>query len=192
MTSSMSVYDDGAELSESAFDPLNYEFTTTEKKDYKEAKRQAEVVFAKSKGFATSLVRFPIILGEDDYTGRLKFHVDRIANNQPIYFPNINAKISVIDSASAARALLDLAKTSGVGPINLAAKTPMPLRDMVNQIADVTNQKPVLTSDNTEQNHSPYGVDQDWYLNVEKADKLGIQSSDLNEWLPQLIKTIAR
>jgi nucleoside-diphosphate-sugar epimerase len=69
MTSSQSVYDSGPHLQESAFDPYTYQFAAVadETKDYQEAKRQAEAVFAKVKDFPVTFLRAPIVLGEDDY-----------------------------------------------------------------------------------------------------------------------------
>ncbi len=52
-------------------------------------------------------------MGEDDYTRRLHFHVERILQNQPITLPNIDAKMSYITDEEAAEFLY----FSGVTPI---------------------------------------------------------------------------
>ena len=63
---------------------------------YGEGKRQAEAVLFKEASFPVVAVRFPIVMGEDDYTRRLHFHVEHILQNQPITLPNIDAKMSYI------------------------------------------------------------------------------------------------
>ena len=35
-------------------------------------------------GFNAKIIRFPIILGEGDHTGRLEFYLERILDNQPL------------------------------------------------------------------------------------------------------------
>lgn len=191
MTSSQSVYDSGTNLNESAFDPYSYQFKAVadETKDYKEAKRQAETVFAKSKGFPITIIRPPIVLGEDDYTGRLKFHIGRTIQGQPIYFPNIDAKISFINSDCAANAILHVSKHPALGPLNIASKSPVRLSDLMSQIGEVVGKRPSLSDIPTDNHWSPFGINEDWFMNIEKSEKTGIKTLDIDQWLPSLIKT---
>lgn len=72
-TSSQSVYEAGAHLKEADFNPEKHSFEKEETaiSNYGEAKRQAEVGFARHAEFKTTYVRFPIVHGVDDYTQRL-------------------------------------------------------------------------------------------------------------------------
>ena len=36
--------------------------------------------------------------------------------------------------------------------------------------------------------HSPYGINKDWYMSCEKLHKLGLKASEITEWLPKLLK----
>ena len=84
-TSSQSVYAPGAAVREEVFDPLNHPFTKDARTgdDYAEAKRQCEAVFFRQSGFPVTAVRFPIVAGVDDYTGRLRWHLERVQQGAP-------------------------------------------------------------------------------------------------------------
>ena len=99
LTSTLSTVDQqlGADIPEEAFDPFNYEIRYGNRDDfsYGEGKRQAEAVFFQKAGFPVVAVRFPIVLGEDDYTKRLHFHIERVANEKAIGFLNMDAKVQL-------------------------------------------------------------------------------------------------
>jgi nucleoside-diphosphate-sugar epimerase len=83
-TSSMSVYDSGLQRKETDFDPRHYAIQMGRRDDfsYPEGKRQAEAVFFQKADFPLVSVRFPIVLGPDDYTGRLSTPIRAIKNGQ--------------------------------------------------------------------------------------------------------------
>ena len=88
------------DIKEDYFSPSNYDFARdiNQSENYAEAKRQAEAVFFQEAKFPVVAARFPIVLGEDDYTKRLLFHIDRVLEEKEIFFPNIKARISFIHS----------------------------------------------------------------------------------------------
>jgi nucleoside-diphosphate-sugar epimerase len=110
-TSSQAVYALGAAIREEVFDPLNHAFTQDARTedDYAEAKRQCESVFFRQSGFPVTAVRFPIVAGVEDYTGRLRWHLERVRQEAPIYFPSLHARLSLIHSDAAAEVLRSLA-----------------------------------------------------------------------------------
>ena len=191
--SSQSVYNPGQNISEAAFNPQTYTFASSvdQDKDYGEAKRQAEAVFFKRAKFPVTAVRFPIVLGEDDYTERLKFHVEHLREERPIYFPNIDAKISFIQSADAAAFLNSLVDKELVGPINCCSSEPISLRSVVELIEKVVGAKLPLGSKEIADT-SPFGIESDWYMNVSKLDQYGFKVKPINQWLPSLIEILAR
>ncbi|RPI77415.1 MAG: NAD-dependent epimerase/dehydratase family protein, partial [Desulfobacteraceae bacterium] len=81
-TSSMSVYPSGLARMETDFDPRHYKIQMGRRDDfsYAEGKRQAEAVFFQKADFPVVSVRFPIVLGPDDYTGRLHAPVQAVKN----------------------------------------------------------------------------------------------------------------
>lgn len=52
-------------------------------------------------------MRFLIVVGEDDYTGRLKYHVEKVVQGEPIGIPNPSTRFSYIDSIEAASFLYE-------------------------------------------------------------------------------------
>jgi len=192
-TSTSSVYKDGENRNESAFDSKKYAFDIpiNQEKDYGEAKRQAEATFSKEASFPLSVVRFPFVLGEDDYTGRLKFHVDHVLQNKPIYFPDIDAKVSMIFAADAATFLESLSERELIGPINCCAEDPISLRQMMELIENITRKKMRVASEPTGGDHSPYGVSASGTLNIDRVKSLGFNPSPILQWLPDLIQKLA-
>jgi len=193
-TSTQSVYEQKANLTESDFKPesykMNREVSTTE--NYGEAKRQAEFAFHKFANFPYIAVRFPIVVGEDDYTGRFSFHVSRILKGEPIYFPNINAKISLISSDDAAKSLLHLAESNIKGAINVSSPKPIQLSHLVNQIEKETGKKAILLKEPSPPHHSPYGVDRDWFTNYDQRKRNNLELQEINDWLPEKITLLLK
>jgi nucleoside-diphosphate-sugar epimerase len=189
-TSSQSVYGFGSSLHEEDFKPEVHTFSkeVNQFEDYAEAKRQCEAVFVREKKLALSIVRFPLVLGEDDYSGRLKFHLERVQSKKPIYFPNLQAMVSFIYSEDAARALLFLADRGPSGVLNVASADPISLAEFMMRVEQVAQQKTIDATEATSENHSPYGIEKDWVLNVQKIQTLGFEARPILEWLPEVMR----
>lgn len=194
--STASVYDPGILRTESAFDPLAWEIREspdeTEKANlYKFGKRQAEAVFAQRAKFPVTMIRFPFILGPDDYTHRLSFHYDRVRDGKSIYMPAPKVKISVVQSEDAADFLLWSIDQKFTGPVNVASPEVLGLDELLKWIAESTGRKPLLVNQETDSNHSPYGVHEDSVLDVSRLISLGFKPKSLHAWLPGLIGSMA-
>lgn len=184
-TSSQAVYALGAAIREEVFDPLNHTFTqdarTTD--SYAEAKRQCESVFFRQSGFPVTAVRFPIVAGTDDYTGRLRWHLEHVGQEAPIYFPNLHARLSLIHSDDAAEVLRSLTEAGPMGALNAAAAEPLPLASLIHTVEMVAGRKAKLLKTPDESMHSPYGIEQDWFMDVAKLATAGIRPRSIDEWL---------
>lgn len=191
MTSTLSVYPQRANLKEEDFNPLSYKPrpATDPGQQYAEGKRAAEKVFMTEAPFTCSFARFPVVLGDDDYTRRLYDQVKRVQNNDPIYFPNLDAKFSFINSEDAARALYWLLLSKSSGPYNFAAEDPIVLRDLMKMIESAVGKEAKLLSQPSEKDWSPYGIEKDFFVNTERASKEGYKAQELELWLPQLINS---
>ncbi len=183
----------GADINESAFDPYTYAYPREvgTKEDYGEGKRQAEAVFFKEMKCPLVAVRLPIVLGIDDYTERLKFHVEKIKNGVGFFVPNLDAKICFVSSEDAASVLEFLATSSFTGPINCCSAEYIVLRDLISKIEQIVGKKAVLT-DAAHGELSPFGFKTDKYLNVERLQSLGFHPQPLLEWLLPLVKELSR
>lgn len=193
-TSSLSVYPaDGNEKDESDFDPYTYEIRMGDSTDftYAEGKRQAEAVFFQQATFPIVAVRFPIVMGVDDYTRRLHFHVERIAGGEPIGFANMKAEMSFIQATEAAL-FLKWAGTAVVeGPYNATANGRISLADLIKLIEAATGKSARISLVGNDEIASPYGIHTSWYMSNEKAVKSGFQFTNLDNWLQPLIEDIA-
>ncbi len=192
-TSSQSVYGAGALIKEASFDPLAFKFSeeANSKTAYAEAKRQCEAVFFAQQKFSVTAVRFPFVVGEDDYTGRLKWHVDRVMSGEPIYFPNIDANISFIHSNDAAEVLFALGTKHSVGAFNASSSNPISLASLINLIEGTVGKKSILTIEKTDSEQSPFGVDSDWSMSTDKLESVGVSPREIQSWLPELLTQLS-
>ncbi len=190
-TSSQSVYDDGLVMSEADFTAEVYEENPQNKNSYQEGKRLAEKEYTTQLNFAVTSVRFPIVLGANDPSGRLLWHVSRVKNNLPIYFPNINSQIGFISSEEAAQFLAWLKDKKLSGSINAGSPDSISLRELMELIQACVGSKSLLAEVDSVVSHSPFGLTSDWTMSMMKAEKLGYDFSPLKAWLPQLIAKLA-
>ena len=192
-TSTLSVYDaDGKAHSEEDFDPTTYDIIMgdTHEFTYGEGKRLAEAVFYKFAEFPVVAVRFPIVMGEDDYTRRLHFHIERIMNKEPIGFVNMDAEMSFIQATEAARFLQWAGNDNVEGPINATANGAISLKELIALIEEKTGERAKIALLGTEEIRSPYAIPATWYMKNDKAEQLGFSFSKLEDWLAPLVEQI--
>lgn len=193
VTSSMSVYGKKRGcLREEDFDPYHYPLLvkTPEEVAYDEGKRLMEAAFFQKAPFPVSAVRFPIVLGENDYTERLLFYIQEIDNNQPVYFDAPEAEISFIYEKEAGRFLCHLAEAPLTGPVNAASDHPVTIQSLLEEIEKVTGKKADVRKQEIPEKNSPYGITESWTLNTEKAVRSGFSFESLPDYLPDLISNV--
>lgn len=194
LTSTLSTYDiDGDEKEENDFDPYHYEIHMGDSGDfsYGEGKRQAEAVFFQKANFPVVAVRIPIVLGLDDYTRRLHFHVERVQKGEAIGFVNLEAEMSFIQATEAADFLNWAGVADIVGPYNATANGRISLADLIKMIEAATGKSACITFDGNEENLSPFAVPLSWYMSNKNAMNKGFQFSNLLDWLQPLVVEIA-
>ncbi|MGE7092134.1 NAD-dependent epimerase/dehydratase family protein [Lysinibacillus sp. NPDC048646] len=195
-TSTLSTYEaDGIVKTEADFNPYDYEIRMGDREDftYGEGKRQAEAVLFKEAPFPVVAVRFPIVVGEQDYTRRLHFHVERIVNEQPITFTNVDAKMSFITDDEAAAFLYFAGISTIEGPFNATASGAISLKDLLRLIEDESGKyAKVSLFGGDADSQSPYAIPADWYMSNAKAAAAGFSFSQLNDWLPKLVNTLVK
>nr|WP_144924934.1 NAD-dependent epimerase/dehydratase family protein [Paenibacillus bovis] len=194
-TSTLSTYEaDGKEKTEADFDPYQYEIRMGNSSDftYGEGKRQAEAVFYKYAQFPVVSVRFPIVMGEDDYTRRLHFHVERVAKGEPIGFVNMDAEMSYIHADEAADFLHWAGMTEVEGPFNATANGKISLTELIQLVEKATGKTAKISLVGNDEIRSPYAIPSSWYMSNAKATEAGFAFSNLDEWLAPLIEAIAK
>lgn len=194
VTSTLSVYEFGDEArKEENFDPYSYSIKIGGREDfsYGEGKRLAEAVFFQKAGFPVSAVRFPIVLGLDDYTKRLHFHIEHVKNGELIGVPNEHAILSFIHSDEAAAFLSWLGNKQLEGPINACSKGEMSLRQMISLIEDAVGKKATVEKNTDDKHMSPFGVPESWYMDTSKAEQAGFSFQALEGWFPRLVDELS-
>lgn len=77
---------------------------------YDEVKRSAERVLAQQYPDITKIsVRYPFVIGENDYTNRLKFYVSHVIGEVPMFIDNIDEQLCFIDEQTAGKMLAEIA-----------------------------------------------------------------------------------
>ena len=176
-TSTGSVYehlDDFSNLTETKFDPTDYpiEMAWYETLEYDEGKRLAEAVYFQNASFPVSAVRFPIVVGKRDYTERFKFHVDRIKEGKKIFFNDTQLAMPLISEEDAGSALFHIGDNGLSGTFN-AHSGIIKLSRILEIIEEETGKPALLTETKTEENESPYSIEQDFILNISKIKNTG-------------------
>lgn len=194
-TSTLATYEaDGKSHMEDDFNPYSYGIMMgdTHEFTYGEGKRLAEAVFYKYAQFPVVAVRFPIVMGEDDYTRRLHIHIERIINHEPIGFVNMDAEMSFIQATEAAKFLAWVGMEDVEGPINATANGVISLKELISLIEEKTGERAKIALLGTEDIRSPYAIPASWYMKNDYAQQLGFSFSQLNDWLPSLVEQIAK
>ncbi|GIP35689.1 NAD-dependent epimerase/dehydratase family protein [Paenibacillus sp. J2TS4] len=194
VTSSLSVYPFGeGRKRESDFDPYSYPLPETYpgKDDYAEGKRLVEAVLFQKAPFSVAAVRFPIVLGHDDYTRRLHFHVEHIQQGQPLGIPNPKAFLSFIHSDEAAAFLAWLGHSQLQGSVNACAQGETSPGKIVSLIEQALHTQAQVMQETEPEHRSPFGIPRPWYMDTAKAEAAGFVFEQLDDWLPRLIQEIA-
>lgn len=184
LTSTMSVYAPGAELKESDFNPLHYDYHLDAEHDYGQGKQEAESYFFNRASFPVATVRLPIVLGPDDYTDRLKFYVDAIRREEPIVLHRPEAKMGFISSFEAAAFLEWVGRANVTGPFNAASEGIISMGALMERIGQHLD-KPVHIIKDGES--SPYDTDVDYYMSIAEAKKAGFVFTKLDDWIDRVI-----
>ena len=191
LVSTASVYDEGQSFEESAFNAKTFDLTSAASDEYQNGKRRAEAALTQSARFPLVCVRFPYILGPDDYTERLKQTVERVERRQPLNLPNPDSRFSVISSEEACRFLRWAVEKNFEGPINVASSSAISFRELVRECERITGKKAILLDQKDKGSHQPFGGAGDNPLNLTQLRNLGFECADVSQWLPQLITELS-
>lgn len=193
LTSSLSVYNPQPEiLTEADFDPAHYPLKLGGKADfsYQEGKRLAETVLLQTADFPVAAVRFPIVLGTDDYTRRLHFHIEHVQAGQPIGIPNPQAEISFIRSDEAADFLHWLGSSTLTGPVNACSDGTLTIGGVISIVEAATGKPAVVRRETADSDSSPFGIEESWVMDTAKARSAGFSFLSLSEWFPELVTSL--
>lgn len=188
MTSSASVYtNQHLQTTENGFEPLSHPLKWCSRQDhpYDEIKRQAEsALFQKYSHLQSVAVRFPFVIGEDDYTQRLYFYVEQIVKGNAMNLDNLNEQIGFISSAEAGDFLAWIAEEKFVGAINGNNISTISLKEIINYVEQKTKKKAIYSSEGLD---GTYNGQKSFNLDVTHANNLGYCFKELNGLIYKLL-----
>lgn len=187
MVSSASVYRMQENTAERDYDPLKKKVVWGDRSDfdYGEGKRQAEAALMQMYPEVSSvMVRFPVVLGRDDYTKRLSFYATHIVHEIPISLERQDCRVCFISSEEAGHFLAFLAASDLEGPVNAASSGVVTVREVIRYLEDKSGKKALLMRDGEA---APYNGLVDFTLNTERAVNAGFVFSDLRDWIFPLL-----
>lgn len=187
LMSSTAVYEKHWDTKEDDFDSKNKELIWCSRMDfpYDEAKRQAEyALWQKYNDINAIAVRYPFVIGQDDYTKRLYFYVEHVIKGMPMYIDNIDCQMGFIRSDEAGLFMAFLADKDFSGPINGSSHETISIREILKYITERTGKEAVLSEDGEK---APYNCEPEYSINTNRAEKLGFKFSNLKDWIYELI-----
>jgi nucleoside-diphosphate-sugar epimerase len=191
MTSSAAVYDKMRPgMKEAEFDPYSNSLTWGSLMEYGEGKRQAETaLFQRYKNFEGAAVRFPFVIGGDDYTGRLLFYVENTVKGKPMRIDNPDEELSFIRSDEAGAFLAWTAEKEFSGPVNASSKGTISVRKIIRYVESRTGKKAGFSSSGLA---GPYNGQEAFSLDTAKAEALGFRFSTLDDWIFVLLDSLIK
>lgn len=186
--SSTAVYESKKiDTKEEEFDAASKELVWCNRFDfpYDEIKRQAEcALWQKYSDRNWIAVRYPFVIGKDDYTERLLFYVEHVMKSVPMNIDNLDAQMGFIRSDEAGKFMAFLAEKDFKGAINGCSKGTISLREIIDYVEKKTGTKAIIDE---EGDNAPYNGEPEYSINTDKAEKLGFQFSNLKDWIYDLI-----
>ena len=186
--STCSVYKDShTDINEDEFDAESYPLVWTERTDdYGEVKRQAErAAYEFADRSKCAFVRYPVVMGEHDYTGRLSFYIDHIRNRIPMMLKGQDSLTSFIHETEAGEFIVYLAEHFACGPLNGCSRGAVKISQIIAYIENKLGTKALI---HPQGDPAPYNTDEgDMTFSTRKAESLGYRFSDINTWIYRLI-----
>lgn len=172
---------------ESDFNGASKELVWCGRKDfpYDEIKRQAECALWQEYSDRNWIaVRFPFVLGKDDYTKRLLFYVERIMKAIPMNIDNIDCQMGYINSCEAGKFIAFLVDKCLRGAINGSSYGTISMRKIIEYVEKKTGIRAIIDKAGEE---APYNGEPEYSINTKKAKELGFEFSSLHDWIYGLL-----
>lgn len=152
---------------------------------YGEVKRLTECALRKQYGQQNAVaVRYPFVVGKDDYTERLKFYVENVMNEIPMNIDNLDNQMGFIRSCEAGDFLAYLADQEYTGTINGCNDGTISLHEIISYVEDKTGKRAQYSLKGDE---APYNGTPEYSIDTRKASKIGYLFTNIKDWIYELI-----
>ena len=175
-------------ITETEFDAAQHPLNWMDRPDdYAEGKRQAEraaLEFLEPE--RCTFVRYPVVMGQHDYTGRLRFYAEHIRSGKPMRIMHPDAAVSYIHETEAGRFMAYLAEFPVSGAVNGCSAGTLSQSQIIAAIEQITGEKALLSPDG---DPAPYdGTAADTSYSCAKALAAGFRFSDIAAWISDLLR----
>lgn len=152
---------------------------------YEGIKRQAEyALWQKYMDKNWIAVRYPFAIGKDDYTKRLLFYVEHTMKSIPMNIDNLDYQMGYIRSDEAGKFIAFLIDKDVNGAINGSSNGTISLKEIIDYVEKKTGTKAIIDKDG---DNAPYNGEPEYSINTEKANTLGFEFSNLQDWIYELL-----
>lgn len=152
---------------------------------YDEIKRQAECALWQEYSDRNWIaVRYPFVIGKDDYTKRMLFYVEHTMKSIPMNIENLDYQLGYIRSDEAGKFMAFLVDKDFKGAINGSAEGTVSIREIIEYVENKTGTKAIIDKKGE---NAPYNGEPEYSLNTEKAELLGFRFSKLQDWIYELL-----
>lgn len=187
-TSTLSVYEEGMGHKEEDYDPYGYSIRFGEREafDYGEGKRLAEAVFFQKAEFPVIAVRFPVVIGKEDYTNRLLSYYEAIVQDTPLYIDNLENKMVFITAQEAGRFLHWISTTEFKGPINACTNGTIKINEIIGLCEEKAKKKWLVGSQDSDVVGAFNGF-YEYTLDNGKAKQMGFRFNEIKTEVEALL-----
>lgn len=152
---------------------------------YDEVKRHAECALCQVyQDRNWTAVRYPYVIGKDDYTNRLRFYVEHVMQAKPMFVDNVDSQLGFIRSDEAGKMIAFLADQDCSGPVNGCSAGTISLREIITYVEERTGKKAILDSTGEA---APYNECPSYSINTQRAQNLGFVFTNLQDWIYELL-----
>ncbi len=172
---------------ESDFDGFSKDFVWCDRTafPYEQIKRQAEyALWQKYPDKNWIAVRYPFVIGKDDYTKRLLFYVEHTMKSIPMNVDNLDYQMGYIRSDEAGKFMAFLVDKDVSGAINGSSEGTISIKEIVDYVEKQTGTKAIISKEGDD---APYNGEPEYSINTEKAKALGFRFSVLHDWIYELL-----
>lgn len=151
---------------------------------YIKGKRQAEAIaYQKFSNVQIVTVRIPYVTK----TERLYYYCKRIVKQIPMNIEDVSHGFTFIRDTEVGRFLIWLAGQNFIGPINLASEGMITIQMILEYINNKTGQKAIIDTVNGDKSPFHEFNENTFSMNMDKAKRLGWQTSNINDWFWKLM-----